>query len=480
MSNHKSALKFLLTCLLVSLTACSTQIVPPGTNAPEPTKIAAGTSIPKPTTTSTPSTAFPLAGVWTGSAKNGAIEMQVTITMEATCQVGQMCGLFDLHNVPCAGTYTLVGEENNIYEFKAGNFQGSCGVGRDFLQLLPNGSLQYTSRGDYGETLGNLTLNNAPLSPIPEVKKMAVIFDDDGSPDGTTALLYLLSNPGASVRAVTISHGEAHPQIYIQHMGRMIDNFGIKGIPLGAGQDGPLSGNNEFPEWLRQSANNFWGLSLPNAQKTYPVQDAAQLMVSILKQAVEPITIFVSGPCTDLARALKIDPNIQKNINSVFIMGGAIYTPGNLSDLLPNPANKVAEWNIYADPQAAEEVFTSGLDIFLVPLDATNQVKITMADTQQWRSGGKIAYFTADIYDMLLKSSNKPNVAIWDLMTSEIMVKPDLCGFQPLHLDVNTKTGDTSGQTIVLPTGKPNINVCLKPNAGLIKQTLVDIFSNSR
>ena len=402
------------------------------------------------------------------------------ITIEAACQVGQVCGTFDLHNVPCSGTFTLIGQENDAYEFRAGDKRGTCGTGRDFLQLLSNGTLQYTSRGDYGETLGVLTKNSNLASPAPVAQLLPVIYDDDGSPDGTTALLYLLDASGVSLKAVTISHGEAHPQIYIQHMGRMLDNFGISGIALGAGQDAPLAGNNDFPEWLRQSANNFWGLPIPNPQKTYPVQDAAKLMVSVLNQAAEPVTIFVSGPCTDLAKALRLDPNTRKNIKAVYIMGGAIYVPGNLSDLIPNPTNTAAEWNIYSDPQAAEEVFTSGLDIYLVPLDATNQVKIAKADTSQWRTGGKIANFTADVYDMLLTSTKKPDIAIWDLMTSEIMVKPDLCGFQPLHLDVVTQTGNTSGRTVVLPTGQPNINVCLKPNAPLMKQTLIDVFSSSR
>jgi len=341
----------------------------------------------------------------------------------------------------------------------------------------PNGTLRYASRDDNGGTLGSPVPQNTPLSTIPESKKMPVIFDDDGSPDGTSALLYLLSEPGVSLKAINISYGEAHPQIYIQHIGRILDHLGFTGIPLGAGQDGPLTGGHDFPEWLLQSASNFWDLPLPNPQKTYPVQDSAPLMVSILNKAAEPVTVFVSGPCTNLARALRLDPDIRKNIKAVTIMGGAVYAPGNLSDLVPNPANTTAEWNIYVDPQAAEEVFTSGLDVYLVPLDATNQVIIDRTVTGRWRAGGKIANLSADLYDMLLKSSNTLNTPIWDLMTAVILVHPDLCGVQPLHLDVITAPGDTEGRTVALPAEKPNVNVCLKPNAALIKQELAEVFS---
>jgi inosine-uridine nucleoside N-ribohydrolase len=316
--------------------------------------------------------------------------------------------------------------------------------------------------------------------PTSQVKPIPVIFDDDGSPDGTTALFYLLSHPGVSLEVIGISYGEAHPLVYIQHIGRMLDELGIHDIPLAAGQDAPLAGSNEFPEGLRQGADNFWGLPLPNAEKVYLVHSAPSYLVWILNQSSEPVTIFISGPCTNLAQALRLDPGIRKKIAAVYIMGGAVNVPGNIYELLSNSGNTVAEWNIYADPQAASEVFESGLDIYLVPLDATNQVTIDRQDTRQWRLGGGSANFAADIYDMLLTSWGAENAAIWDLMTAVIMVKPDLCVFQPLHLKVITDEGVTSGQTVIVPNEEPNINVCLEPDVNLIKQTLIDVFLNSR
>jgi purine nucleosidase/pyrimidine-specific ribonucleoside hydrolase len=306
-----------------------------------------------------------------------------------------------------------------------------------------------------------------------------VIFDDDGSPDGTTALFYLLGHPGVSIEAINISYGEAHPLVYIQHIGRKLDELGIHDIPLAAGKDAPLAGRNGFPETLRQGANNFWGLPIPNAEKIYPLQDAPELMIRILNQAFAPVAIFISGPCTNLAQALQLDPGIRKHIAAVYIMGGAVNVPGNIADLLSNSGNIVAEWNIYADPLAASMVFDSGLDIYLVPLDATNQVTVSRQDTRQWRLGGETANFAADIYDMLLDGWGVENAAIWDLMTAAIMVKPGLCVFQPLHLKVITDDGVTSGQTVIVPNEEPNIHVCLEPDGILIKQTLIDIFSNS-
>ena len=71
-------------------------------------------------------------------------------------------------------------------------------------------------------------------TPLPEGAKLPVIFDDDGSLDGTAALLYLLRHPQVSVDSISMSYGEAHPQTYIQHIGRILEALGITTIPLGA------------------------------------------------------------------------------------------------------------------------------------------------------------------------------------------------------------------------------------------------------
>lgn len=138
----------------------------------------------------------------------------------------------------------------------------------------------------------------------------------------------------------------------------------------------------------------------------------------------------------------------------------------------------VAEWNIYADPLAAREIFESGLDLYLVPLDATNPVTVGKENTEQWRKGSRVAGLAADTYDMLLHNWGVDQAAIWDLMTAAIMVNPDLCEFQSLHLQVVTDAGKTNGQTAVVQDEQPNIQVCLTPDVEEIRQTLDRVFSS--
>ena len=306
---------------------------------------------------------------------------------------------------------------------------------------------------------------------------MLLIYDDDGSRDGIVALLYFLSQSDISIQAINISYGEAHPELYIQHVGRVLDNLGINDIPLGAGQDMPLAGGTPFPDWLRQLSDNFWDYPLPNTDKTYPFQNAPELMVSLLKQASEPVTIFLSGPFTNLAQALQLDSTIKNNISAVYFMGGAVYVPGNITDLIPDSNNRVAEWNIIADPQAAKEVFESGLELYMVPLDATNKVLLRQEDILPWRQGDNKANMVADLYDIMFNNSGFKTAEIFDLTAAVIMVQSESCSFQPLHLDVITNDGPTLGQTIVVPNTEPNIHACLEPDADQVRQNLNEKFT---
>lgn len=316
-------------------------------------------------------------------------------------------------------------------------------------------------------------------TPDANIERIAVIFDDDGSPDGTTALLYLLSEPRAKVMAVSVSYGEAHPQVYIHHLGWMLERYGYEDLPLGAGQDAPLAGTNNFPDPVREASNGFWGFGQAKAERTYPVQDSAELIVKTIMQSDEPVTLLVSGALTNLAQALRMEAGIKENIAAVFIMGGAVHVPGNLNGLLPDTDNTVAEWNIYADPLAASEVFASELNLYLVPLDATNQVNLTRKDTRMWRKGGSIPDFAAEIYESLMGAWDVDTIEMWDLMTAEIMMNPEQCIFKPLRLEVVTAEGNTQGQTRVVE-GDANVDVCLEPDSDAIKQNLVEVFSSRK
>ncbi len=160
-------------------------------------------------------------------------------------------------------------------------------------------------------------------------------------------------------------------------------------------------------------------------------------------------------------------------------MGGSIYVPGNIESDWPEIHNSVAEWNIWADPQAAREVFATGMPLHLVPFDATNQITWTKADAEAWKSSAiPETIMAGEFLDWMLRSWSLDAAYIWDLVAAVIATDPRLCPEVRLALDVNIQPGPDQGQ-IILADETANVWVCLEPNPGQIRARVEGILSKA-
>lgn len=320
------------------------------------------------------------------------------------------------------------------------------------------------------------TVTPLPLSVEPGQTPIPLIFDDDGSPDGVIALLYLLRHPQVDVRAVTVSQGEAHPQVFSRHISQLLSMLGKDDIPVGFGRETPLEGDNAFPEPWRKASDRFFEIPLQDSPAAFSARPATDVLLETLSESDEPMMVFISGTHTNLAEALRIDPEIAQKISSVYVMGGSIYVPGNIESDWPEIHNAVAEWNIWVDPQAAHEVFASGIPVHLVPLDATNQVIWTDADAQGWASSSAPESLMASAFlNWMLQSWELDAAYVWDLVAAVAATDPRLCPEVLLSLDVRIDPGPEQGQTMLLD-GPANARVCLDPNPGQVRALVAQIL----
>ena len=356
---------------------------------------------------------------------------------------------FCLAIILAMGVATFPASAQNYCSQNQGFNSGTnCSTGEGFSQLIASASL--------------------PRTPL--------IFDDDGSQDGMTALSYLLANPKFEIEAITLSQGIADPATFIGNFERMLGRLGVSDIPIGIGQSEPLAGNNTYPQFIRDGAVTFWSpfVTLPDTAPSFKTKSAAKLIVKTIKKSPQPVTILATGSLTNIAEALRLDPTIIDKISIIEIMGGAVFLPGNLG-VVPEPpfsTNKVAEFNIWVDPVAAKEVFKAGekgLKIQLTSLDATHLISFSRADQQAWLATGtpesKMAAEFLDFALTIIQSGNDPNPA-WDLVAAINLAEPDFSPETPLHLEVDTTSdpGATQGHTYVVPDLPPNVFVSLKPS----------------
>ena len=99
-----------------------------------------------------------LLGVWIGNAHNSnGWDMKITISILQPIEVGSTLGIFDIPLIPCSGTFRVLNIHDETIELKTEKLQGDCGpADSDTLELLSDGTLLYTSKGQGWETQGIL------------------------------------------------------------------------------------------------------------------------------------------------------------------------------------------------------------------------------------------------------------------------------------------------------------------------------------
>lgn len=285
-----------------------------------------------------------------------------------------------------------------------------------------------------------------------------LILDDDGSPDGVIALMYLLQNKEVDVRALTVCEGEAHPGLLAEKLRGLLVRLD-QNIATAAGfETAPGEEKNCFPKSWRDWCDAFWCLSLPDPPIDVQTTPAYQLIVDVLRAAepTEPVTILATGPLTNVALALKeMDTYARGNIKEIVIMGGAIQTAGNIASDVSTPdnarpcgpyTNTKAEWNFWVDPVAASEVLHSGVHIRLVPLDATNAVSWNREDARRWitkgteenRVAGRLLLNMMAFYEDYYDGDPFDSLWLYDLCTAVVATHPSDYPGTLLPVDVCT------------------------------------------
>jgi ribokinase len=182
---------------------------------------------------------------------------------------------------------------------------------------------------------------------------------------------------------------------------------------------------------------------------------AVQQLLKLVQTYGKDLTIIALGPLTNIARAIQQAPNIMQHLGRLIIMGGAIRVPGNVS-----PS---AEFNIFVDPHAADIVFTAGLPTLLVPLDVTQQVRLTWDFLQRTTSGAgtRLAQATRQMTRQLLNGppNGPPNgspkgprqaggMAMHDPLAVAVALEPSLVRLEALPLRAETRGQHTMGMTV--------------------------------
>lgn len=304
-----------------------------------------------------------------------------------------------------------------------------------------------------------------------------MIIDTDVGVDDVIAMLYLLHQNQVEVKSITVeSDGNAHALPAWRNTLAILVLENKKQIPVGVGSTHPLSGHHHFTQAVYDASDTLAGTAkfLPIIHSKQQM-NAVNLLAQTLQQSPTPVDILAIGPLTNIAQLLQKYPAVKNKIHQIYFMGGSIKVPGNILAVDPKANNVLAEWNVYLDPLAADQVFRSGIPIVLVPLDVTNQVPLNQEFLQEAK---KIHPTPTGIYLKKLlqeKFSHQIDWYFWDPLAAVIAINETLCDFETMRLKVVLSPEEQSGSLKITQNGYP-VRVCMKINKKAFQQQLLQNF----
>ena len=284
------------------------------------------------------------------------------------------------------------------------------------------------------------------MSPKP------VILDVDPGHDDAVALMMACGSPGLDLLAVTTVAGNATLPKTTRNALRVLSLIGRTEIPVGVGASGPLERSLRTAENIH-GESGMDGPEIPEATFEPDGRGAVELMADTLRESPEPVSLIPLGPLTNVAAFLRAHPGLKSKISHVSIMGGSM----GLGNTTP-----AAEFNIYVDPEAAREVFESGLPITMSGLDVTHQAGAGKAERDRLRGlggvGGVVVGFLdffAAAYEGVFGFDAPP---LHDPVAVAAILEPALLTTRSMNVSVECEGELTRGETVCDlhgVTGKP-------------------------
>jgi inosine-uridine nucleoside N-ribohydrolase len=281
-----------------------------------------------------------------------------------------------------------------------------------------------------------------------------VLIDCDPGIDDALAIAFACGHPGLDLRGVTTVAGNVGVTQGTANALSVLDFVGRPDVPLAAGSAAPLL----RPHVDARDVHGHAGLGqarLPPAQARPVDADATDLIIDTIGASPGEITLVAIGPLTNIALAVRRQPELVTQVADFVIMGGSA-TRGNVT-----PA---AEFNIATDPEAAAIVFGAGWQVTMVGLDATLQARADETVRARLAGLGRLGsdlllpalggYLGADdttpshLVPAVLAPGTGSGPAVHDVCALALVAEPGLFGCQPARVEVETAGRWTAGMTV--------------------------------
>jgi inosine-uridine nucleoside N-ribohydrolase len=299
---------------------------------------------------------------------------------------------------------------------------------------------------------------------------VSIILDCDPGHDDAIALLLALASPELELLGVTTTYGNQTLEKTTANTLRVLELAGRGDVPVASGADAPLERSLVVAAHVH-GESGLDGPTLPPASIEPVSTDAVGWMAGAVADAPGPVTLVPTGPLTNVARYLT--EHGTDRLERIVLMGGSI-AEGNMT-----PA---AEFNVWADPEAAQIVFDSGLDVTMIGLDVTHKA-VTGPDVQRrLREAGSIGVFVAELVEFFTvyhrQTYGWEGAPIHDAVAVAHLLRPGLVETKLRNVEVELESELCRGRTVVdlwLRTDRrPNAHIGVDLDADAFFDLLVE------
>ncbi|WZL75000.1 nucleoside hydrolase [Clostridiaceae bacterium 35-E11] len=275
------------------------------------------------------------------------------------------------------------------------------------------------------------------------MKRKKVILDCDPGHDDAINILLAGKSPYIDLQAITVVAGNQTLEKTAKNALNICSAVGITDVPIAAGMSKPMVRE----QVIADDIHGETGLDGPSFDEpTIPLdpRHGVDLIIELLMKSEGDITLVPTGPLTNIAMAMRKEPKIVSKIEQIVLMGGA-YQLGNVT-----PA---AEFNIYADPEAAHVVFSCGRPVVMMGLDLTRQALATPEVIAKMKPiGNKASKLFVDLMEFFTKTQHEvfgwDSPPVHDPTTVAWLIDPSVIETKPMYVEVDIRSERSYGRTL--------------------------------
>jgi purine nucleosidase len=283
-------------------------------------------------------------------------------------------------------------------------------------------------------------------------------LDCDTGVDDALAIALLLRTPDAGLAGIGTVSGNTSAGQAARNTLDLLALAGRDDIPVAVGAHHPLGGSFGGGATVVHGSNGIGGVTLPRSARSPIAGNAATLLIELARADPGTLRVIATGPLTNLALALQLEPGLPALVRDVTVMGGALRVPGNVAGN--------AEANLGNDPRAAAAVLAADWPLTLVPLDVTMRHRFDEADQAALRAGGSpltaaLAGMLAAYFDFYAERLGERRVPLHDPLAAGLATG-ELTALDAPLLGVRV---DENGQLLENPGARVRTRVVLSVDA---------------